>query len=199
MGKGLHAWSINCDPCSCKWQHSVQSLHHWKHSKKPTSSSVVTLRDSCTIDWKTSLEFFICWLGVVCSRLDHVVRSSLLAQIHTNGFQTPLELPQNVMYHVVFVKHTFQAGIRIVKICTKYIIPIMTEQIVYWKSWTAKEKESVKETVESTNFIHSSRKAWSLLRKLGTDSNTGASSPTHQITANDIASRLQRVSKVPMD
>jgi hypothetical protein len=48
-------------------------------------------------------------------------------------------------------------------------------------------------------FINSSRKAWSLLRKLGIDSNTGASSATHQTTANDIASRLQRVSKVPMD
>jgi hypothetical protein len=34
-----------------------------------------------------------------------------------------------------------------------------------------------------------------LLRKLGTDSNTGAPYPTHQITANDIASRLQQVSK----
>jgi hypothetical protein len=30
-------------------------------------------------------------------------------------------------------------------------------------------------------------------------SSTGASSPAHQITANDIASRLQRVSRVPMD
>jgi hypothetical protein len=48
-------------------------------------------------------------------------------------------------------------------------------------------------------FINSSRKAWSLLRKLGIDSNTGASSATHQTTANDIASRLQQVSKVPMD
>jgi hypothetical protein len=40
---------------------------------------------------------------------------------------------------------------------------------------------------------------WNLLRKLGTDSNTGAFCLTHQITAIDIASRLQRVSKVPMD
>jgi hypothetical protein len=45
--------------------------------------------------------------------------SSLLAQNHTNGFQTPLQLPQNVMYHVVFVRRTFQAGIRIEKTCTK--------------------------------------------------------------------------------
>jgi hypothetical protein len=54
-------------------------------------------------------------------------------------------------------------------------------------------------TVESKNFIHSGQKAWSLFRKLGTDSNTGASFPKHQITENDIASRLKRVSKVPMD
>jgi hypothetical protein len=33
--------------------------------------------------------------------------SSLLAWIHMNGFQTPLELPQNVMYHVVFIRRTF--------------------------------------------------------------------------------------------
>jgi hypothetical protein len=49
-------------------------------------------------------------------------------------------------------------------------------------------KRKWEKTVESTNFLHSSRKAWSLLRKLGTDSNTSASSPTHQITANDIHS-----------
>jgi hypothetical protein len=57
----------------------------------------------------------------------------------------------------------------------------------------------VGKTVESMNFRHSSRKAWSLLRQLGTDSNPGASSPTHQITVNDIASQLQRVSNFPMD
>jgi hypothetical protein len=44
-----------------------------------------------------------------------------------------------------------------------------------------------------------SRKAWNFLRELGTDLNTGASSPAHQITSNDIASRLQRISKVPID
>jgi hypothetical protein len=43
--------------------------------------------------------------------------ASLLARIRTNGFKTPLELSQNVMYDVVFVRHTFQAEIRIVKIC----------------------------------------------------------------------------------
>jgi hypothetical protein len=42
---------------------------------------------------------------------------SLLARIHTL---------QNVMYHMVFVRSTFQAGIRFVKICTKNIIPIMS-------------------------------------------------------------------------
>jgi hypothetical protein len=38
-----------------------------------------------------------------------------------------------------------------------------------------------------------------MLRKLGIGSNTGHSSPTHQVTANDIASRLQQLSKVLMD
>jgi hypothetical protein len=120
--------------------------------------------------------------------------SSVLARIHTNGFHTLLELPQNVMYHVVFVRRKFQGRIRIVKI---------------WK-WQSHLKSSagrvkrpkitkVGKTVESTNFTHSSRKAWSLLLTLGTDSNTGASSLTHQITANDISSRLQQVSKFPMD
>jgi hypothetical protein len=48
----------------------------------------------------------------------------------------PLELLQNVMYYVAFVKRTFQARIRIVKICSKYLIPIIAEplQVVYWKS-----------------------------------------------------------------
>jgi glycine cleavage system protein P-like pyridoxal-binding family len=60
-------------------------------------------------------------------------------------------------------------------------------------------KRKWEKIVGSTNFIRSSRKAWILLRKLGTDLNTGASSPTHLITVNYIASRLQGVSKVPMD
>jgi hypothetical protein len=54
------------------------------------------------------------------------------------------------------------------------------------------------QTVESTNFVHSSRKGWNLLRKLGTDTSSAAPS-THQITANGIASRLLGVSKGPMD
>jgi hypothetical protein len=47
-------------------------------------------------------------------------------------------------------------------------------------------KRKWKKTLESTNFSHSSRKAWSLLWKLATESNTGASSSTHHITAKDI-------------
>jgi hypothetical protein len=76
-----------------------------------------------------------------------------------------------------------QAGIRIVKICTKNIIPIMTQplQIFYLEELNDQRKRKWKKT------------AWSLLRKLDTDLKTGASSPTHQKTANYIASRLQRV------
>jgi Reverse transcriptase (RNA-dependent DNA polymerase)/Endonuclease-reverse transcriptase len=59
-------------------------------------------------------------------------------------------------------------------------------------------KKKWEQTVESTSFVHSSRKAWNLMRKLGTDLNT-ATSPTNQISANDIASRLLRISKVPME
>jgi hypothetical protein len=108
--------------------------------------------------------------------------SSLLARIHKNGvLQTPLELPQNVMYHVVFVRRTFQAGIR------------RLEEL------NDQRRQKLEKTVESTNFILCSRKTWSLLWKLGIDSNTTASSLAYQITANDIASRLQQVSKGPMD
>jgi hypothetical protein len=52
------------------------------------------------------------------------------------------------------------------------------------------------ETVEKTNFTHSSRKAWNLLRKLGTDANS--SGPPNVVTANKIASRLLKVSKATM-
>jgi hypothetical protein len=52
------------------------------------------------------------------------------------------------------------------------------------------------ETVEKTNFTHSSRKAWNLLRKLGTDANS--SGPPNVVTANKIASRLLKVSKAQM-
>jgi Reverse transcriptase (RNA-dependent DNA polymerase)/Endonuclease-reverse transcriptase len=59
-------------------------------------------------------------------------------------------------------------------------------------------KKKWEQTVESTNFIHSSRKAWTLMRKLGTDlSSSPPSRPT--INANQIATRLLKVSKVPMD
>jgi hypothetical protein len=147
MEKRLHAWSINCDPCSCRWQHSVQSLHHWKLSKKPTSFSVVTLRDSCTRQLISLAGIFHLLIGSrLLQTLTTLFDSSLLTLIHTNGFQTPSELPQKGIYHVIFVRYTFQAGIRIVKICTKNIIPIMIEQlqIVYWNSWTTKENESGK-------------------------------------------------------
>jgi hypothetical protein len=49
-------------------------------------------------------------------------------------------------------------------------------------------------SLEASNFIHSSRKAWKMLKKLGTDASRQKS-----ITANDIASRLLRVSKTQRD
>jgi hypothetical protein len=59
-------------------------------------------------------------------------------------------------------------------------------------------KQKWERTVESTNFIHSSRKAWALLRNLGANTNI-TPSQNQNITANDIASRLLRISKVPMN
>jgi hypothetical protein len=59
-------------------------------------------------------------------------------------------------------------------------------------------KQKWERTVESTNFTHSSHKAWALLRNLGANTNI---TPSHNqnITTNDIASRLLRISKVPMN
>jgi hypothetical protein len=57
-------------------------------------------------------------------------------------------------------------------------------------------KQKWERTVESTNFTHSSRKA--LLRNLGADTNI-TPSQNQNITANDIASRLLRISKVQMN
>jgi hypothetical protein len=59
-------------------------------------------------------------------------------------------------------------------------------------------KQQWERTVESTNFPHSSRKAWVLLRNLGANTNI-TPSQNQNITANDIASRLLRISKVPMN
>jgi hypothetical protein len=59
-------------------------------------------------------------------------------------------------------------------------------------------KQKWERTAESTNFTHSSRKAWALLRNLGAYTNI-TPSQNQNITANDIASRLLRISKVPMN
>jgi hypothetical protein len=83
--------------------------------------------------------------------------SSMLARIYTNGFQTPLELEYKTNHGTA-----------------NRLLEELNDQ----------RKRKWEKTVESTNFIHSSRKAWSLLWKLGTESNTGVSSPTHQLTAN---------------
>jgi hypothetical protein len=58
-------------------------------------------------------------------------------------------------------------------------------------------KKKWEKTVEAANFTHSNRKAWKVLKKLGTN----AIPVTRQksITANDIASRLLRVSKTQKD
>jgi hypothetical protein len=48
------------------------------------------------------------------------------------------------------------------------------------------------------HFTHSSRRAWALLRNLGADTNI-TPSQNQNITANDIASCLLRISKVPMN
>jgi hypothetical protein len=51
--------------------------------------------------------------------------------------------------------------------------------------------------VEKTNFKHSSRKAWKLLKKLGT--NALQIIPPKIVAANNIVSRLLCVSKASMD
>jgi hypothetical protein len=53
-------------------------------------------------------------------------------------------------------------------------------------------KQKWERTVESTNFTHSSRKAWALLRNLGANTNI-TPSQNQNITANDIASRILKV------
>jgi hypothetical protein len=58
-------------------------------------------------------------------------------------------------------------------------------------------KKKWEKTVLATNFIHSSRKAWKMLKKLGTDAIPV--SRQKSITANDIASRLLRGSKTQRD
>jgi hypothetical protein len=55
----------------------------------------------------------------------------------------------------------------------------------------------MEKTVEATNFTYLSRKAWNLLKKLCTDATPA--SRQKSITANDIASRLLRVSKTLRD
>jgi hypothetical protein len=52
-------------------------------------------------------------------------------------------------------------------------------------------------TVKAANFTHSSRKAWKMLKKLGTDAIPA--SRQKSITANNIASRLLHVSKTQRD
>jgi hypothetical protein len=59
-------------------------------------------------------------------------------------------------------------------------------------------KQKWERTVESTNFTHSSRKAWALFRNLGANTSINPSQ-NRNITANDIASRLLRISKVQMN
>jgi hypothetical protein len=59
-------------------------------------------------------------------------------------------------------------------------------------------KLKLENIVEKTYFIHTSCKAWNLLKKLGTDASQIVSSPK-TVTANDIASRLLYVSKAAMD
>ncbi|XP_055714426.1 uncharacterized protein LOC129808680 [Phlebotomus papatasi] len=57
-------------------------------------------------------------------------------------------------------------------------------------------KRKWRETVENTDFTHSSRKAWRLLRKLGADSRCEAT--VNKISPNSVASRLIRVSKTKL-
>jgi hypothetical protein len=58
-------------------------------------------------------------------------------------------------------------------------------------------KKKWEKTIEAANFTHSSRKAWKMLKKLGTDAIPA--SRQKSITANGIASRLLRVSKTQRD
>jgi hypothetical protein len=59
------------------------------------------------------------------------------------------------------------------------------------------KKKKWEKTVEAANFTHSSRKAWKMLKKLGTDATLA--SRQKSITANGITSRLLRVSKSKRD
>jgi hypothetical protein len=64
-------------------------------------------------------------------------------------------------------------------------------------SLNEQRKSRWEDIVEKTNFTHTSRKAWNLMKKLGTDAPEIV--PPKTVTANNIASRLLCVSKAPMD
>lgn len=53
-------------------------------------------------------------------------------------------------------------------------------------------------TVESVDFTHSSRKAWNVLKKLGTNS-TNSEKVVTNVTADQVATKLKSSSKVKMD
>ena len=57
-------------------------------------------------------------------------------------------------------------------------------------------KEKWTKGIEEMDFTHSSRKAWSMLKKLGCVNQTKA--PSSKISANDVASRLVQNSKQPL-
>jgi hypothetical protein len=59
-------------------------------------------------------------------------------------------------------------------------------------------KKKWKQKVESADFTHPSRKAWKLLRDLGSDTQMQPPS-TSNVSANNIATRLLHVLKVSMD
>jgi hypothetical protein len=72
-------------------QHRPVLLHH--RIRVPLTESIEKPGwNFSSVDWES-----------FAANIDHVVRF-IPARIHTKGFQTPLELPQNVLYHVVYVR-----------------------------------------------------------------------------------------------
>ena len=65
-------------------------------------------------------------------------------------------------------------------------------------SLNIKRREKWHNLTSNVDFTHSSRKAWSFMKKLGVDSNVNKRATT-QITPNNVASRLLEVSKATLD
>lgn len=61
----------------------------------------------------------------------------------------------------------------------------------------SKRKQRWREKTENLDFTHSSHKAWSLMKKLGTSNNT--TKGQHTLRPNSVAARLKNVGKLSVD